>query len=198
MDVFSPTGCRIVAYLLNRPEKRVSQKEIAQETGLSKQWVSQVMRELHKTGIVSRPYRTSFVLAYPNQLMLYWIGNRKIRDEKAYFSSNKKILKKTEHIHTIFSGAWLDVGWLKTRFTTVYVKPGFKCDLPEGKVGDMKDAVVLIVPKNDNVFYNARKIKGKKVVNPYQLYIDLASFGGLANSTLAQIAEKYKFPRIVD
>lgn len=198
MNVFSPTACRVVAYLLNNPEKKVSETEIAKETKLSKQWVGQIMRELVKMGAVSRPYRTSFVLSYPNQLVINWIGNRKIRGEVAYFTDNKKILKEVEHVHTLFSGAWLDVGWLTTRFTTVYVKPGFKCDLAKGKVGDIKGAIILIVPKDESVFYNARSIKGKKVVNPYQLYVDLASFGGLAQSTLEPIAEKYKLPKITD
>jgi transcriptional regulator with XRE-family HTH domain len=197
MKALSVSGCRVFIYLLTHQNQLIEQKQIAEKMELSRGQVSKIIKELRKGGIVHKPYKNRVVLDSPHQLILQWISNRAIRDEEAYFFPNKKILSKIDNVHTLFSGAWLDVGWLKTRFTTVYTKPGFKCNMPKGKVGDLKDKVILIVPKNDYVFYGVRKIKGEKVVNPYQLYVDLASFLGLAQSTLEPIAEKYKLPKIV-
>ncbi len=191
MNVFAPKSCRVVSFLLANSNKMIMQKEIVKETGLSKGMVSRVMRELIRQGFVSRPYRARFVLDNPSKLLLTWAAHRNIRSNPAYFAPDASALKGVKNTHTLFSGAWLDDKYLKTRFTTVYVPPNFKAKLKSGVVSDLLDDVVLILAPDEHVFYNQRRIKGKKVVNPYQLFVDLMSFGGIAETAANRIAEKY-------
>lgn len=195
MNPFSPKSCRVVSLLLANADKPFSQKQVARATKLSKGMVSRIVRELVRQGMVSRPYRSRFILDQPNQLLMNWASNRNIRPNKAYFAPGKSALKGIKHAHTLFSGAWLDSRFLKTRFTTAYVKPDFRAALKHGVVADLKDEVILIIPPDEHVFYNARRIDGKLVVNPHQLYVDLASFGGIAQTALKALAEKHGFPK---
>lgn len=191
MNVFASKSCRVISFLLANANKPLMQKDIIKNTKLSKGMVSRVMRELVKEGFVSRPYRARFVLDRPQKLLSTWAAHRNIRSNKAYFAQSTHILGKVKNTHTLFSGAWLDNEYLKTRFTTVYVKSDFKAKLKSGIVGDLKNDVILIVAPDDYVFCNSRKIKGKNVVNPCQLLVDLMSFGGIAETAVNKIAEKY-------
>lgn len=197
MNVFAGKSGRVVMYLLLNSRKQVSQKQIVGATGLSKGLVSRIVGVLVAKGLVKRPYRTRFVLEYPEKLLLEWIGNRNLALKKAFFAKDGRVLEKVPHVHTLLSGAWLDSGYLKSGFTTVYVRPGLKVEgLVEGKAGELKSKVVLIEADDDFVFYGERKIKGERVVNPFLLYVDLASFGGLAMSALGEVAEKHGFPKL--
>lgn len=192
---------RIVMFLLLNARKQVSQKQIVEATGLSKGLVSRVVNWLIAKGVVKRPYRTRFVLEYPEKLLVDWIGQRDIALKKAYFAKDASILKKVTHCHTLLSGAWLDSGYLKSELTTVYVAPNFKptsgMKLKEGLVGELKSKTVLIPADDKFVFYSKRKIKWENVVNPFLLYVDLASFSGIALTALQEVAEKHGFPNIL-
>ncbi|MBI4214826.1 MarR family transcriptional regulator [archaeon] len=177
------------------PNRGISQKQISEATRVDKALVSRVVRELIGQGLVSRPHRARFILDQPNQLLLRWAANRNIRSNPAYFAPSKSTLKGIKHAHTLFSGAWLDSRFLKTHFTTVYVKPDFRAPLKHGKVADLKDNVILVVAPDEYVFYETRRVDGKPVVNPYQLYVDLASFGGIAQTALERMVTKYGFPK---
>jgi|SRR3989338_4935045 len=196
MDVFAPKSCRVISFLLLNANEPLMQQDIIKKTKVSKGLVSRVVNELVRQGFVSRPFRARFVLDKPGRLLLAWAANRDIRSNKAYFASSKAVLKDLKTAHTLFSGAWLDDKYLKTRFTTVYVKPDFKSRLRSGIVSDLKNDVILIVAPDEYVFYGQRKINGKNVVNEYQLFVDLMSFGGIAETALKNLADKYGFPKI--
>lgn len=198
---FKGKSARVMMYLLSVvPRKPVSQKQIVEATGLSKGLVSRIMTWLITKGVVKRPYRTRFVLEYPDRLLIEWIGQRDISSKKAYFLADPASLERIPHIHTLLSGAWLDSGYLRNDFTTAYVKQDFKptasMNAVEGKVGELKTRIVLIPAEDDFEFYAERKIKGEKVVNPFLLYADLASMGGIGLTALQQVAEKHHFPQI--
>ncbi|MEK6924032.1 MAG: helix-turn-helix domain-containing protein [Candidatus Micrarchaeota archaeon] len=190
-------------YLLSEAWKKpVSQKQIVEATGLSKGLVSRIMSWLIAKGVVKRPYRTRFVLEYPEKLLIDWIGQRDIGLKNAYFVDDAAILKRLKHTHTLFSGAWLDSGYLRNDITTVYVNKDF---LPtpamravEGKVADFKTKIVLIPAEDEFNFYAERKLKGGNVVNPFLLYVDLASLGGMGLTALQQVAEKHRLPQILN
>ncbi len=192
---------RIVMFFLLNARKPISQLEIVRATGLSKGLVSRVVSLLVAKGGVKRPYRCRFVLEYPEKLLFDWIGQRDIALKKAYFAKDSSILKKVKHCHTLLSGAWLDSGYLRSEFVAVYVEPNFKptpsMNLVEGKVGQLKTKVILIPADDEFVFYGKRSINKESVVNPFLLYIDLASFGGIALTALQQVAEKHSFPKLL-
>ncbi len=198
---FRGKSARVTMYLLAKaPRKPVSQKEIVEATGLSKGMVSRVMAWLVAKGLVKRPYRTRFILEYPEKLLIEWIGQREIALKKAFFAADESALAGIAHTHTLFSGAWLDSGYLHSGFTTVYVKPGFEPDASmnaiEGKVGELKSKVVLIPAEDEFVFYGRKKIGRNYIVNPCLLYADLASLGGMGLTALEQVAEKHKLPKV--
>ncbi|MDP3742267.1 MAG: helix-turn-helix domain-containing protein, partial [Candidatus Micrarchaeota archaeon] len=116
---------RIIMFLLLNSRKPISQLEIVKATRLSKGLVSRVVNLLVEKGVVKRPYRCRFVLEYPEKLLVDWIGQRNITMKKAYFAKDASILKKIKYCHTLLSGAWLDSGYLRSEFVTVYVEPGF-------------------------------------------------------------------------
>jgi len=195
---FSPKSYRIISYLLLHSKKLVSQKEIAQATKASPGLVSRVTGRLEEEGVLKRPFRTRVSLEYPEKALVDWIGRRGIGSRKAFFARSEKVLEKTRHAHTLFSGAWLEQPFLKTDLATVYVEPDFEPEknMEEGVLRQLKSRVALIPAEDEFVFYGARKIGGELVVNPFLLYVDLASFGGTASTALQAIAEKYKFPRL--
>ncbi len=201
VDVFAPKSCRLVMRMLLKQKTLVSEKQLVGQTGVSKGLCSRVMNELIARGAVKRPYRTRFALEYPEKLLLDWIGNRRIAAKKTFFARDASALRKVEHAHTLFSGAWLDARYLKSDFVTVYVKPDFAPQaqmayLQEGVLGDWKTKTALIVAEDEFVFYGARRMGGERVVNPFLLYVDLASFGGIAFTALRQVAEKHGFPSL--
>ncbi|MFH0713851.1 MAG: MarR family transcriptional regulator [Candidatus Micrarchaeota archaeon] len=199
---FTGQSQRIVMFLLLNARKPVSQLAIVKATRLSKSLVSRVVSLLVAKGVVKRPYRCRFVLEYPEKLLLDWIGQRNIAMKKAYFAKDTNLLKEVKHCHTLLSGAWLDSGYLASEFITVYVEPNFKpaasMNLIEGKVGELKSKVVLIPADDEFVFYGKWSINNEEVVNPFLLYVDLASFGGIAFTALQQVSEKHGFPSLFE
>lgn len=193
---------RIVMFLLLNAKKPVSQLEIVKATGLSKGLISRIVNWLISKGIVKRPYRCRFVLEYPEKLLVDWIGQRNIVLKRAYFAKDANVLKKIKHTHTLLSGAWFDASYLRSEFVTVYVKRDFKplpsMNLVEGKVGELKSKVVLIPADDEFVFYGKRRINKEDVVNPFLLYVDLASFGGIALTALQQVSAKHGFPSLLE
>ena len=198
---FTGQSQRIVMFLLLNVRKQVSQLEIVKATGLSKGLVSRVVSLLVAKGVVKRPYRCRFVLEYPEKLLLDWVGQRGIALKKAYFAKDSKVLAKVKHCHTLLSGAWLDSNYLASEFVMVYVEPTFaptpSMGLVEGKVGELKSKVVLIPADDEFVFYGKRRIYNEEVVNPFLLYVDLASFGGIALTALQQVSAKHSFPNLL-
>ncbi len=191
---------RIVMFLLLNAKKPVNQLEIVRATGLSKGLVSRIVNWLVAKGVVKRPYRARFVLEYPEKLLIDWIGQRNISLKKAYFAKDASVLKKFKHCHTLLSGAWLDSGYLASDFITVYVESNFvpapSMNLIEGKVNELKSKVMLIPADDEFIFYNKRSVKREEIVNSFLLYVDLASFGGIALTALQQVAEKHGFPKL--
>lgn len=198
VDVFSPKSCRIISYLLLHAKTGVSQKKIVDATGVSKGLTSRIVTELVAKGIVKRPYRARFSLEYPDKLLLDWIGRRNIGAKKAFFAQDKRVLKKVERAHTLFSGAMLDSGYLESEITTVYVPSDFRPakGMQEARLDSLKTKTALIPAEDEFVFYGRRKIGGEWVVNPFLLYVDLASFGGMALTALERVAEKHGFPSL--
>ncbi|MFH1106295.1 MAG: helix-turn-helix domain-containing protein [Candidatus Micrarchaeota archaeon] len=196
--VFSPKSCRIVSYLLLHAKTAVSQKQIVEATGVSKGLASKVVSELVQKGLVKRPYRTRFSLEYPEKLLLDWIGKRNIGAKKAFFAKDASVLKEVKHAHTIFSGALLDSGYLESGTTTAYVASDFRPSkgMLEGRLDSLKTKIALIPAEDEFVFYGKRRVGKEVVVNPFLLYVDLASFGGLALTALERVAEKHGFPSL--
>ncbi len=192
VDVFAPKSCRIISYYLLHAKEPVSQKQIVEATGVAAGLVSRVSSELVARGIVKRLYRTRFSLEYPQKLMLDWIGNRQMAQKRAFFAKDVSILKGVKHTHTLFSGAFLQTEYLKTRFTTVYVSHNYRPDekVREGRVGDFLENIVLIPADDEFVFYERRKIKGLWVVNPALLFVDLSSLGGMALQQASEVAQQ--------
>jgi hypothetical protein len=192
IDVFAPKSCRVISYYLSHPKEQVSQRQVIEATNVAAGLVSRVTSELVASGIVKRTYRTRFSLEYPQKLMLDWIGNRHVAQKKAFFAKDASVLDGVEHVHTLFSGAFLDTGYLKTRFTTAYVSRDFqpKGKLLEGRVADFLGGIVVIPAEDEFVFYGKRKIGGEWVVNPALLFVDLASLGGMGSDQAIQVAAK--------
>ncbi|MFH0973511.1 MAG: hypothetical protein V1817_01840 [Candidatus Micrarchaeota archaeon] len=205
--VFSLGACRIASFLLLHSKQLVSQKQIASETRLSKAFVSRIVNELYSEGAVKRPFRTRVVLEHPEKLLVDWIGNRHAGALKTFFCGDERVLRELkrrgiQHVHSFLSGAWLDAGYLKSGFATVYVPPGFDANelkgfkFEEGTLRELKKRVALVVADDEFVFYGSRKISGERVVNSFLLYVDLASFGGIALTALYAVAEKHGFPKL--
>ena len=196
--VFSPKSCRIVSYLLLHAKTAVNQKQIVEATGVSKGLASKVVSELVQKGLVKRPYRTRFSLEYPEKLLLDWIGRRDIGAKKAFFAKDASILKKVGHAHTIFSGALLDAGYLESGITTAYVPSDFRPaeGMAEGRLDSLKTKTALIPAEDEFVFYGKKRVGTEVVVNPFLLYVDLASFGGMALTALERVAQKHGFPSL--
>lgn len=206
-NVFSAGGCRIASFLLLHSKQLVSQKQIASETRLSKGFVSRVTKKLVADGAVKKPFKNRVVLEHPEKLLVDWIGNRRAGALKTFFCGDERVLRElkkrgVKHAHSFLSGAWLDAGYLKSGFATIYVPPGFDANelkgfkFEEGELRELKKRVALVVADDEFVFYGCREISGERVVNPFLLYVDLASFGGIALTALYAVAEKHGFPKL--
>jgi len=206
--VFSLGGCRIASFLLLHSRQAVTQKLVCEETRLSKGFVSRVVSGLVREGIVKRPFKNRFSLEYPERLLVGWVGNRRVGELKTFFCGDERVLeelkrRRVKHAHTLLSGAWIDANYLRSGFKTVYVEPGFDArkelngfEFVEGELRELKKRVALVVADDEFVFYGVREFASESVVNPFLLYVDLASFGGIALTALDSVAEKHGLPKL--
>lgn len=189
--VFAGRSSLIPRIFLNSPRQTRTQAELADLAGVSRGYVSMILRKMLAVGyIVEDTGRYSLV--EPDKLLDDWSKvyrfDRFIRSQmfavscRNYQDGLQKLssVLSASHIRHAFmgvTGAFLRAPYMEQNLLTAYVS-----EIPEKLEGLYPVArggnVVLYIPANEGFFLDAREINGFPVVSDVQLYLDLIRVPG--------------------
>lgn len=207
-NLFAPKSSRISRLLLTDPERALTQREIAGETGLNETLVGRVVRELEKNNLLDRNSAGAVKPSDPNLLLDAW--HEPYRFDKhlilpkfaAYRTGNAALMNlaeilernKIDYAATGLAGSWLASQFASFRLTTFYMSemPSEKL-LDDLKLVDQSTGanVWLVVPDDEGVFQGASIRNGVSCVHPVQLYLDLKGHPERSKEAAAAIRDEY-------
>ncbi len=186
---FSPRGSRVAMRFLLEPKRTFKQIEIAELTGLHPSHVSRVVRRLLESDFVEMDSRGVRVRD-AGLLLDAWRADyrferhRLIRghvtalagDTVARLVGEKLEQMKVRYALTGLAAAWLYTTHAGYRLTTIHVGQELsEDDLRAIKFREESRGANtwLVLPRDDGVFEESRKIDGLNCANPLQVYLDL-------------------------
>ncbi|MEQ1903870.1 MAG: MarR family transcriptional regulator [Pirellulaceae bacterium] len=187
-SLFAPKSSRIARYLLMNPGKSLSQRALAEATGMDEGFTSRIVRKLEEQNLIVRDSTNSVQLADFDGLLNSWreaydfSKHHVVRGHIATRSGEETLRKLADHLKrekidwaaTGLAGAWLLDRFAGFRLVTIYVT-----DLPStlDKLGFREEQrgenVWLVVPNDEGVFQGVTKQEGICCVHPVQVYVDL-------------------------
>jgi DNA-binding MarR family transcriptional regulator len=189
-SIFAPKSARLIRWLLIHPEERFTQRNLVQDTGLSKGLVSRLVRRLGEQGLVERGENDAIRLRDYNAMLDAWrevydfSKHTIIRGHVAARSSDEIVRKladqfdsaKLQHAVTGLAGAWLWTQFAGFRLVVFYVERSPGEDVREA-IGFHEEKsgenVWLVVPNDVGVFHGASQRDGVMCAHPVQVYLDL-------------------------
>lgn len=195
-SVFAARSCRVARLLLIHPDRVFTQKEIAQETGLDPGFVSRIVGQLEKDGLVVREGRR-LRCPGPRDLLTAWreaadfAANRVLtgqvavaQDEGALAVARQvaEVLtaQGVDHAATGLAAARLLAGGVAECPAIFYLRQEPGDDLlarlgfrQAGGAGNLQ----LVVPRDEGVFAGAAEVQGVRCAHPVQVWVDLKEEG---------------------
>ena len=195
-NIFADKASLILRKMLSHPEKKWVIREFTGEDGVSIGMAQGVFETMTKRGYIERIKRgpdSYALLTNIHELVSDWVSAYRFEfnEVDTYYSPDKNIvsklkdyLKDKQYALTLHSGANLTTSFVITDHVYLYFRPqSWEKDILDLRQRlDLKELVrggniYIIRPHyKKSVFYNARTIKGYKVVSNLQLYLDLYSF----------------------
>ncbi len=189
-SAFAPKSARIARWLLMHPRQLISQREIAQATGVDEGFTSRIVSRLEEDDLVAREPDGGIRLQDPDLLLDAWredydFSKHHIFQGHVAARSGEEALRllagglrgqRVRYAATGLAAAWLLTKFAGFRLVTIYV-----AELPAPKVleglGLQEEErganVWLVVPKDEGVFQGAEERDGVVCVHPVQAYLDL-------------------------
>ena len=189
-DVFAPKSSRLVRWLLTHPEKRWTQRAIAQATAMDEGHLSRLVARLEEKQLLVRDDAGAIRGRDPNLLLDAWReaysfekhhlmkGHVPARTTDALLRELDSRLSRfgVKHAATGLSAAWLISHFAGFRTVTMYLDHAN----PDELLGDLgwrqeeRGANVwLAVPNDEGVFQGSSEFDGVQCVHPVQVYLDL-------------------------
>ena len=207
-DIFAPKSSRISRHLLIEPGRFITQRELTQETSLDEGLVSRVVREMEKSGLLTRNAAGAVRPKDPNILLDAWYEkyafskHRIIKGFVAERSSSLALKKLTQALKdndlsyaaTGLSAAWLLSQFATYRTSTVYVSEEPSDDLLKelNFVKEEKGSNFwLVVPNDEGVFDGALERETIRCVHPVQIYLDLKGHPERAKESAKELRSEY-------
>ena len=189
-NLFAPKSSRIARYLLQHPDKPVSQSELASSTGMDAGFTSRIVRELTRERLVTRTSDRRLRLADYNALLDGWreayafSGHEILRGHIAARSGEELLARLSDGMNRStqpYAVTGLAAAWLLTRFASFRLVTAFVADRPApqwlDEIGFRDETrgenVWLVVPNDEGVFHGATQRDGVRCVHPVQAYLDL-------------------------
>lgn len=187
---FSPKSSRIARRLLYRPEERLTQRELTESTGLSEGLVSRVVRELEKQFLVSRDENNCLQAYEPPLLLDAWAQgydfskHELIRGHVAARSGEEvqhKLNVAFSNSSVGYAATGLGAAWLYSHFAGFRISSFYLREWPEDQVLDsigfreveQGANVWLLLPKDEDIFFDVKPVEGIPCVHPIQVWLDL-------------------------
>lgn len=189
-SAFAPKSSRIARWLLMHPHRPMTQREIAQATGVDEGFTSRIVARLEEDGLLVRDPSGAIRPRDPDTLLDTWreeyefSKHQVMRGHIAARSGDELLRRLADRLRerdVDYAATGLGAAWLLTRFAgfhlvTMYLReppaPTLLEDLSFRE--DPRGANVwLVVPNDEGVFHEASRHDGVRHVHPVQVYVDL-------------------------
>jgi hypothetical protein len=207
---FSPKSSRIARRLLLRPEESLTQRELTEMTGLSEGLVSRVVRELEKQFLLSRDNSNRLEVVDPSLLLDAWVQGYDFSKHDLVRGhvagrSGEEVLRKVstafsnghvEHAATGLAAAWQYSHFAGFRLSSFYLREWPDDQVLEA-VGfrevEKGENVWLLLPKDENIFLDVKKVDEIPCVHPIQAWLDLKSHPERAEEAAEELRHQLNF-----
>ena len=189
-NLFAPKSSRVARHLLRFPNKTFFQNQIAEATGLSEGYTSQVVGRLEEARLLYRDAGGLVGVRDPDLLLDSWrekydFQKHHIQRGTVAAHSGEELLNKVattltrrdiSYATTGLSGAWLIDGFASFRTATFYLRTAptdktlRKLRFHEGERGAN---LWLVLPNDEGVFHGTERRRDILHVHPLQVYLDL-------------------------
>ncbi len=189
---FSPKSSRITRRLLYRPDERMTQRELTASTGLSEGLVSRVVRELEKQHLVSRDDNNRLFAADRGLLLDAWAQgydfskHELVRGHVAGRTGQEvqhKLSMAFNHSALDYAATGSGAAWQYSKFASFRIASFYLSEWPDDatleatgfREVDKGENVWLLLPKDEDVFFDIEHIDTVSCVHPVQAWLDLKS-----------------------
>lgn len=202
-DVFAPRSSRVVRALLMEPERRFTQADLAEASGVDKGRVSRLVRRLEGMDLVVREGRALRVkdaaLALEAWREAYDFEKHHVKRGHVAVRDPEELISMIRDSAVSFGLLWaltgLAAAWQMTRFAMFRLVTVFVRERPSdewlGRIGfreDPRGANLWVVrPVDDGVFVGADAVDGLPCVHPLQVYLDLKAHPERAEEAAAEV-----------
>jgi hypothetical protein len=191
-SLFAAKSSRIARLLLMAPTRVWTQREIAQEAGISEGLVSRVVARLEEDRYVARTDTGGLSMMKPELLFEAWRDEYEFSrhhvipghvaarsgDALTRFVADSLRHAGAEYAATGLAAAWQLTHFASFRIATFYLRaeptPDIR-ELLELRQDDRGANLWLVVPNDEGVFQGAMDRDGVQCAHPVQVYLDLDS-----------------------
>lgn len=203
-SAFAPKSARIARWLLIHRDRPMTQREIAQATGMDEGFTSRIVAKLEGDDLVVREPDGAIRPRDPDLLLDAWredydFSKHRVLRGHAPARSGEALLRRiadalrergAEHAVTGLAAAWLLTRFAGFRIVTIYLaeepEPAFLEHLGFREGADGANAW-LVVPNDEGVFHGASDRDGIRCVHPVQAYLDLKGHPERAREAAEQL-----------
>jgi DNA-binding HxlR family transcriptional regulator len=199
-DIFGDRSSLILRALTHHVQEPVRSTRLAERTGITAGWISQVLRELKRRGYVART-AGGVVLANPVQLLMDWpraydwkknhvrryqvdFPKEEILNTLASARRRVRGSEKVDYLLTLHTGAALFAPHVENAVVTLYAPPAalsgvmsLIVDRMFGVATTSAGNLQVVSPFYEkSIHFDAGLVDGQPVVSLLQLYLDLVRY----------------------
>jgi hypothetical protein len=189
-SAFAPKSARIARWLLIHPRRAMTQREIAQATGVDEGFTSRIVAKLEADDLVVRESGGAIRPRDPDLLLDAWsevYGFSKhqiLRGHVPARSGDELIRRLADELIASgerYAATGLAAAWLMTRFAAFRTASVYLLEPPNPALlkrlafreTDRGANVWLVVPNDEGVLHGAADRDGVECAHPVQVYLDL-------------------------